>query len=232
MRVAVVGHGRMNLAIAELAASRGHSIQTVITGAENRGGAAITPERLAGVDVAFEFTRPDQAADNLIALAGLGVRTVAGTTGWLERLPEVTKAVNANRTALLHSPNFSVGVQLFLRSARDLARHFAGQVAFDGFVVETHHGAKRDAPSGTALRLQTMLREGDGTRPFPINSVRAGYVPGTHEVVYDAPFETVRLEHVARGREAFAAGAVAAAEWLKSRKGVFTFDQMVFGEVP
>jgi 4-hydroxy-tetrahydrodipicolinate reductase len=230
MRLALVGHGRMNRAIAELATAQGHVIHTVITGEENRGASAITPGRLAGADVAIEFTRPDQAAENLLALARLGMRTITGTTGWLNRLPEVTHAVIAHRTALLHSPNFSIGVQLFLQTARDLSRRFAARAGFDAFVVETHHAAKLDAPSGTAVRLQAMLREGDGTRAFPINSVRGGHVPGTHEVVYDAPFETVRLEHVARGRQAFAAGAIAAAEWIRGRAGVFTFDQMLFGE--
>jgi 4-hydroxy-tetrahydrodipicolinate reductase len=220
----------MNRAIAELAASRGHAVQVVLTGAENRGARAITSDRLAGADVAIEFTRPDEAAGNLLALAALGMPTITGTTGWLDRLPEVTRAVRTHRTALLHSPNFSIGVQLFLRGARQLARILAGQSGFEGFITETHHAAKLDAPSGTAVQLRVALREGDGGREFPITSVRGGHAPGTHEVVYDAPFETIRLEHVARGRQVFALGALAAAEWLKGREGVFTFDQMLFGE--
>jgi len=232
MRIVLVGHGKMNQAVAELAGARGHVIHSVITGTENQAGAALTAERLAGAEVAIEFTRPDQAAENLLALARLGMPTITGTTGWLGRLPEVSLAVTAHRTALLHSPNFSVGVQLFLRSARDLARRFAGRPEFEAFVVETHHAAKLDAPSGTAMRLQAALREGDGARTFPVTSVRGGHVPGTHAVFYDAPHETIRLEHVARGRQAFAAGALAAAEWLRGRNGVFTFDQMLFGEEP
>lgn len=232
MRIALVGNGKMNRAIAELAVTKGHVITTTITGAENRGGGAISRERLAGADVAIEFTRPDQAPANLLALAALGMPTITGTTGWLIRLPEITHAVAARRTALLHSPNFSIGVQLFLRSAHDLARRLAGQAEFGAFVVETHHAAKLDAPSGTAIRLQATLREGDPAREYPVSSVRGGHVPGTHEVVYDAPFETIRLEHIARGRQVFAAGALAAAEWIQGREGVFTFDQMLFGEAP
>lgn len=230
MRLALVGHGKMNQAIAELAVAQGHVIHTVIAGAENPGGAALTAARLTGAEVAIEFTRPDQAVDNLLALTRLGMPTITGTTGWLDRLPEVSLAVNAHRTALLHSPNFSVGVQLFLRSARDLARRFVGRPEFEAFVVETHHAAKLDAPSGTAIRLQAALREGDGARAFPVTSVRGGHAPGTHAVMYDAPCETIRLEHLSRGRQAFAAGALAAAEWIRGRSGVFTFDQMLFGE--
>jgi len=232
MRIALIGHGKMNRAITELALSRGHVITTVITSAENRNGNGITRERLAGADVAIEFTRPDQAPANLLALAALGIPTITGTTGWLIRLPEISRTVAAHHTALLHSPNFSIGVQLFLRSARDLAQRFAGQADFGAFVVETHHAAKLDAPSGTAIRLQATLRDGDPARDYPVTSVRGGHVPGTHEVVYDAPFETIRLEHIARGRQVFAAGALAAAEWIQGREGVFTFDQMLFGEAP
>jgi 4-hydroxy-tetrahydrodipicolinate reductase len=232
MRIALVGHGKMNRAITELALSRGHLITTVITSAENRNGNGITRERLAGADVTIEFTRPDQAPANLLALAALGIPTITGTTGWLIRLPEISRTVAAHHTALLHSPNFSIGVQLFLRSARDLAQRFAGQADFGAFVVETHHAAKLDAPSGTAIRLQATLRDGDPARDYPVTSVRGGHVPGTHEVVYDAPFETIRLEHIARGRQVFAAGALAAAEWIQGREGVFTFDQMLFGEAP
>ena len=232
MRLALVGYGKMNRAIAELAASRGHVVQVVLSGAENRGAGAIRSDRLAGADVAIEFTRPDEAAGNLLALAALRMPTITGTTGWLDRLPEITRAVRTRRAALLHSPNFSIGVQLFLRGARDLARNLAGHPEFESFIVETHHAAKRDAPSGTAVHLRGALREGDSSREFPISSVRGGYVPGTHEVVYDAPFETIRLQHIARGRQAFAAGALAAAEWIVGREGVFTFDQMLFGEEP
>lgn len=232
MRIALIGHGRMNRAIAELATAQGHVIHTVITREENPGAAAITPARLAGADVAIEFTRPDQAAANLMALTRAGMPTITGTTGWLDRLPEVSQSVTTHNTALLHSPNFSIGVQVFLQCARDLARRFATRAGFEAFVVETHHAAKLDAPSGTALRLRSALSDGDGARRFPINSVRGGHVPGTHEVVYDAPFESIRLEHVARGRQVFAAGALAAAEWIAGRRGVFTFDQMLFEEGP
>ncbi len=222
----------MNRAIAQLATERGHVIHTVVAGNENRSGVALTADRLRGSDAAFEFSRPDCATDNLLRLAALGIPTVTGTTGWLDRLPEVTAAVTEHRAALLHSPNFSIGVQLYLRAARDLARHVAGRQEFQAGILETHHAGKRDAPSGTALALQAALLVGDPARSVPITSLRIGHAPGTHEVCFDAPFETIRLRHEARGRQVFAAGALLAAEWLAGRQGVFTFDQMLFGEVP
>ena len=123
----------------------------------------------------------------------------------------------------------TIGVHLFLRAARELARAFAGRSEFDAFVVDEHHAAKIDAPSGTANVLQQRLRDGDGGRAFPITSIRAGSIPGSHAVVYDGAFESVRLSHVARSRQVFAAGALAAAEWLPGRHGVFTFEDMLFG---
>ena len=230
MRIAFVGNGKMSRAIASLAAERGHVVATVIESKENAGGAALTAERLSRVDLVFEFTRPEAAVENLLRLARLGQRVVTGTTGWSDRLPEVARMVREHGGALLHSPNFSPGVQLFLRSARDLANRFKGRSGFDAFVTESHHAAKRDAPSGTAIALQDALRQGDPGREFPVTSIRGGFAPGTHTVVYDAPFETIRLEHEARGRQVFAAGALLAGEWLEGRTGVFTFEQMLFGE--
>ncbi len=232
LALALVGDGKMSRAIAALAPAQGHLVRTVITSAENPGGRALTAERLRGVDVVLEFTRPDAAPENLLRLAELRLPTVTGTTGWSDRMPEVAARVVARHAALLHAANFSVGVHLFLRTARELARAFAGRAGFDAWVTETHHAAKRDAPSGTGRALVAALRGGDPAREFPVTSIRGGQVPGTHEVTYDGAHETIRLEHVARGREAFAAGALLAAAWLVGREGVFTFDQMLFGEEP
>ena len=130
---------------------------------------------------------------------------------------------------LLHAANFSVGVHLFLRAARDLAARFAGRPEFDAFIMEEHHAAKVDAPSGTARVLRERVREADAAREFPITSIRAGAVPGTHVLTYDGADEIIALTHVARNRRSFAAGALAAAEWLPGRTGVFDFEAMLFG---
>ena len=232
MRILIVGDGKMGHAIAALAAARGHTVHAMIGREENAGGRALTRERLAGADVAVEFTGPDAAVANLERLIEAGVPVVTGTTGWSAMLPRITRLVEERGGALLHASNFSAGVQLFLRAAEDLARRFAGHAEFDAFILEEHHAGKRDAPSGTALSLQAALRRGDAARSFPITSVRAGAIPGTHVVTYDGPADSVTLRHVARSREGFAEGALAAAEWLPGRPGVHTFEQMLFGATP
>jgi 4-hydroxy-tetrahydrodipicolinate reductase len=229
MRVVIVGNGKMGRAVAALAAARGHSIHAMIASEENAGGRALTTERLAGADVAIEFTNPDAVTANLQRLIEAGLPVVTGTTGWTAQLPRITRLIEEKRGALLHASNFSAGVHLFLRTARDLARRFAGHTAFDAFILEEHHATKHDAPSGTAKSLQAALRAGDPARTFPITSVRAGAIPGNHLVTYDAPSESVTLAHVARNREGFAAGALAAAEWLPGHPGVHTFEEMLFG---
>jgi 4-hydroxy-tetrahydrodipicolinate reductase len=229
MRMMIVGNGKMGRAVAEIAQERGHVVHAIIGREENAGGAALTRERLADVDVAIEFTRPDAVVANLEHLIEAGIPTVTGTTGWSAELPRIGRLVESRRGALLHAANFSVGVHLFLRAARDLAARFAGRPEFDSFILEEHHAAKVDAPSGTAAALRGRLRETDPARGFPITSVRAGSIPGTHVVTYDGPHDTVALSHVARSRRGFAAGAVAAAEWLPGRPGVHDFEEMLFG---
>lgn len=229
MRIVVVGDGKMGHAVAGLAERRGHSILAMIGGEENASGRALTRERLAGADVAIEFTQPDAAAANLERLIEAGLPTVTGTTGWLAELPRITALVQRNGGSFLYASNFSVGVQLFLRAAGELASRFANHAEFDAFILEEHHAGKRDAPSGTARSLAEALRRGDPTRSYPITSIRAGAIPGTHAVTYDGPSESVTLRHEARSRNGFAAGALAAAEWLPGHPGVHTFEEMLFG---
>lgn len=229
MNIAIIGHGKMGKAVAALAQSRGHSIHTVVHRVENPAGRGLTPDRLKGADAAIEFTRPDAVVENLEQLIELGIPTVTGTTGWTEALPRITQLVTLRRGALLHAANFSVGMHLFLRAARQLARDFRGRSEFAVSIVEEHHAAKVDAPSGTALLLQRQLWSEEPGRRFPITSLRAGTTPGTHTLSYEGPHETVTMRHVAKSREVFAAGALAAVEWLPGHSGVFTFEEMLFG---
>jgi 4-hydroxy-tetrahydrodipicolinate reductase len=229
MRIVIVGNGRMGRAVAAQAEARGHAVR-VIGREENTGGQALTAERLRGVDVAVEFTRPEAAADNVTRLVEAGVPVVCGTTGWDAERAAVAGLVERTGGALLHAANFSVGVHLFLRAARRLAEELAGRPGFDAFILEEHHAAKRDAPSGTAGVLRDALAAADPGREFPITSIRAGATPGTHTLAYDGEHERIVLTHLARSRAGFAAGALAAAEWLPGRRGVFTVEDMLFGD--
>jgi 4-hydroxy-tetrahydrodipicolinate reductase len=230
MRIALVGYGRMGHAVEAAALARGHTIHARIDPAQRESNTALTRESLAGADVAIEFTAPGAAPGNITRLVEAGIPVVTGTTGWTAELPAMNALVAKHGGALLHSANFSVGVQLFIRTTREMARRFAGHPDFDAFIVEEHHARKLDAPSGTALTLQQAARDADPSRPYPVTSIRAGSIPGIHSMTYDGPHDTVVLSHTARSREGFAAGAVLAAEWLPGRRGVFSFEDMLFGE--
>jgi 4-hydroxy-tetrahydrodipicolinate reductase len=229
MRIAIIGNGKMGKAVAALAEERGHTVHTVIARAENVNGRALTAERLSGVDVALEFTRPDAVVTNVERLLELGLPTVTGTTGWSGDLPRITSLVRQKGGALLHAANFSAGMQLFFRAARELARGFHGHPEFTAAILEEHHQTKLDSPSGTALELQRQLQQEEPGRGFPITSKRSGDSPGVHMLTYEGRHETVALKHVARSRQAFAAGALDAAEWLPGRVGVFTYHDVLFG---
>lgn len=218
LRLAVVGVGRMGQAVAALAAERGFDVVARLDATQTAGG--IAREQLNGAEVAIEFTVPGAAAANVRALADAGCPVVVGTTGWYDALPAVADHVRQAGSALLWAPNFSIGVNVFQRVVAEAARAFGAVPGFDAHLVETHHAAKKDAPSGTAIMLARTASEALG-HEIPVTSVRTGSVPGTHEVIFDAPFETVRLEHVARDRRVFAEGALLAARWLAGRRGVF-----------
>jgi 4-hydroxy-tetrahydrodipicolinate reductase len=213
--------------VALLAAERGHDVTALLGIADNADGRGIEAGRLEGAEVAIEFTEPESAVANILACARAGVPVVVGTTGWYDRLDSVVDAVTAARGAMLWAPNFSVGVAVLtvaLEAAGAAVRMAGG---FEPHLVETHHAAKKDQPSGTAAALAraASIRLG---REVPITSVRVGHVPGTHEVIFDAAFEQVRLVHEARDRRVFADGALAAADWLRTRgPGVFTMRDVV-----
>lgn len=215
VKVALVGMGKMGRALDQLAPERGCDVVARID-----AGDRITADALGGADVAIEFTTPDAAPANVLALLDAGCPVVVGTTGWYEHLPEVTARAAERGSAVLYAPNFSIGVVLLhevVLRACGVLRDAAG---FDAHLVETHHAAKKDAPSGTAASLAQVAQEALG-RTVPITSVRTGSVPGTHELLFDAPFESIRIEHVARDRRVFADGALLAARWLPGHRGVF-----------
>jgi 4-hydroxy-tetrahydrodipicolinate reductase len=227
MRAVVVGTGRMgSLVKAELEA-RGHEVAAWIGEAENADGAALTPARLAGAEVAIEFTVPSAAPRNIERLLEAGLAVVSGTTGIDAALPHL-EHVARQHGALLHATNFSVGLHLMRQAAAMLARGFATHPEFEPHLVDVHHAAKLDAPSGTALTLVRHIREEAGVE-VPVTSIRTGKVPGTHTLSFEGPHESVTLAHTVRDRAVFAAGAVVAAEWLRGRHGVYWLDDVLFG---
>ena len=227
MRVAIVGFGKMGREIEAMAVRRGHDVVWTLSRSDNPSGAGLTPERLARADAVFEFTAPDSAVANLLALAGSGATVICGTTGWQREMPRVAEAFARGGGALVHAANFSVGVRLFFETARAAAERFP-RAGYAAYVVEEHHAEKRDAPSGTAKTLAGVVREASGAGEGPpISSVRAGTIPGTHRLVFESPEDEVELVHRARGRAGFAKGAVWAAERVAGRRGVFEFGELL-----
>ncbi|MEO8449404.1 MAG: dihydrodipicolinate reductase C-terminal domain-containing protein [Gemmatimonadota bacterium] len=226
MRVAIVGLGRMGHAVEAEAHRQGHEVVASLSG---RAADQLVAEQFSHADVAIEFTRPDTAAANVERLITLGVPVVSGTTGWDAQLPRLRELVTRRSGALLHAPNFSVGMALMTKAAALLSQHLTNLTEFDAAIHETHHRKKVDIPSGTALALQRTLRAANPTREFPISSSRVGWVAGTHTLSLDAPFETIELTHAVRDRAVFAAGSLHAAAWLAGRSGFFTFHDMLFG---
>ena len=218
--IAVIGDGKMGRTIAQMVQDKGWHLTAMLDAEHNRGGAGITRRALGDPDVAIEFTEPSSAVGNIMACIHEGVPVVVGTTGWYESLPLIVEAANEEDAALLWAPNFSVGVNLFVELSRQAARIMAHS-GFSAAMVETHHSAKKDAPSGTALSIVNAMESELGTK-LPVTSIRTGSVPGTHELIFDAPFEQIVMRHEARDRRVFADGALRAAEWLKGKKGVFT----------
>lgn len=215
----------MGREIAAVGQARGHDVAWTLGAAENAGAGGLTAERLSAADVVFEFTAPAAAVGNLLALASAGARVVCGTTGWSGDLPRVIKAFQSGEGALVHSANFSIGMRHFRELARAAARLYP-RAGYAGFLVEEHHAAKRDAPSGTARTIAEIFERETGEK-LPVVSVRAGTIPGTHRLVFESPEDEVELVHRARGRAGFAKGAVWAGERIAGRSGVFEFGELI-----
>ena len=220
-QIAIIGDGKMGRTIAQMVQERGWSVCAMLDSAHNRGGKGITRRALGDPDVAIEFTKPEAAVDNIRACIESGVSVVVGTTGWYESLPMITEEAKRADVGLLWAPNFAVGVNLFVELTRRAGELMGLAPEFAGVLVETHHSAKKDAPSGTALAIVNAMEKGLGKR-IPVTSVRTGSVPGTHEVIFDSTYEQMTLRHEARDRRVFADGALRASQWLIGKKGVFT----------
>lgn len=205
--------------VAEVARERRHTAW-IVGSAENRACAALTPDKLKPVDVVLDFTTPQGALENIQACIRAGKRVVVGTTGWYSELTKIREMVLKSDTALLYATNFSIGVNLFFDTAKTAAAAMKSQ--YHGQIFERHHAHKKDAPSGTAITIQNIIREATG-QELEIISFREGEVVGMHEVVFESPNDTIYLCHDANSRRGFAEGAVRAAEWLAGKKGFFDF---------
>ena len=227
-RLAIVGYGKMGRLIEQLAPEYGFAVALKLDEFNNLDYAGVTPENFRGVHVAVDFSIPAAVPENVRRIAALGVNIVVGTTGWLEHLDAVKSAVDLAGIGLVWSPNYSIGVNAFLRVVREAARLLAREPAYGAWAWEIHHATKKDAPSGTLLKLVEEMRAAGYARPIDVGSNRAGAHPGTHEIGFDSAADSITLRHTARSREGFARGALKAAQWVAGKPGFHEFADIVF----
>jgi 4-hydroxy-tetrahydrodipicolinate reductase len=227
-KLAIVGYGKMGKLIEQLAPQYDFEVALKLDEFNNAKSAGLTKENFQGIDVAIEFSIPAAVAGNVRGVAGFGVPLVVGTTGWLEHLDDVRRLVEAAGTGLVWSPNFSIGVNVFLRLVAEAARLMEAEPEYGSWAWEIHHSAKKDAPSGTLLKLVDEMKKAGYTRNIDVGSNRAGAIPGTHEIGFDSAADTITLRHTARSREGFARGALKAAQWIVGKKGFYEFSEIQF----
>ena len=221
MNLLVLGRGKTGSVVAEIARERRHRVG-VAGSAENADAAALTAENLDDIDAVIDFTAPHCILANIEACAKAGKNMVVGTTGWYSDLDRVRKLIAQHETGFLYAANFSLGVNLFLEVARAAAT--ALRHDYSGQIFERHHVHKKDAPSGTAIAMQRIMREASGRgENLEITSFREGEVVGLHELVLESPTDRIYLCHDAKSRRGFAEGAVRGAEWLSGKKGFYDF---------
>lgn len=235
MNILLLGYGKMGKTIEKIAIERGHTIVGKID-VQNRGDMDLLEK--GDVDVAIEFSSPESAFDNITYCLTKGWPIVCGTTGWLDHRIEVEDLCGQKRGSFFYASNYSIGVNIFFRLNKQLARLMNGQ-SYKTTMTEVHHIHKLDAPSGTAITLAEGVIDGkkdikgwklapeDEDGYVPIIAVREGEVPGTHIVRYDSPVDTIEISHIAHSRQGFAQGAVIAAEWLPGKAGVFSMDDLL-----
>ena len=242
MKVAIIGYGKMGHEIEQVLLERGHSVALII---DQDNAHDLCAEKLAGVDVAIEFTTPTTAYTNVRTCIECGTPVVSGTTGWNDRLAELQALCRERDSSMIWSSNYSLGVNITFRINRYLAELMNRFEGYDVAIEEIHHTQKKDAPSGTALTLaqEAIARldrkscwnciepqKGETSQgmaeSIEITSLREGAVPGTHTVTYESEDDTLEIKHTLKSRSALATGAVIAAEFICGKSGVFTMNDL------
>lgn len=226
MKIALIGYGGMGKLIRSLAEEKGHEIAVVVDDSDASLTAAQLSQKLVGCDAVIDFTTAGAVRRNVDACVLAGVPLVEGTTGWNDQHAEIERSVREGLGAMVFGANFSIGVNLFYRIADFTSELFAKFPKYEAFIEEQHHSRKKDVPSGTALKLKDIVARHIDTE-FGVSTTRAGNIPGTHRVGFDGPADQILLEHTARSREGFAAGAILAAEWIVGKSGFYEFTDVM-----
>jgi 4-hydroxy-tetrahydrodipicolinate reductase len=226
--LAIVGYGKMGRLIEQFAPEYGFTVALKLDEFNNAAFEGVTPDNFHSIDVAIDFSIPGAVAENVDRIAALGVNIVLGTTGWLNELERIKAAVARHGIGLVWSPNYSIGVNAFFRLVSEAARLLASEPSYGAWAWEIHHATKKDAPSGTLLKLVEEMKKAGFERPIDVSASRAGAHPGTHEIGFDSAADTITLRHTTRSREGFAPGALKAAQWVVGQKGFHEFAEILF----
>ena len=227
MRILLVGHGKMGKLVGDLAPQYGATVAGIVDHASPAHSGGLDDDRWQDVDVAIDFTSPEAVLANVSTLARRRINIVLGTTGWGSHEPELRRLIDESGSGIVAAPNFSTGVVLFEAVVARAAKLFADQEMYGAWIHEAHHATKKDAPSGTALKLKQTMEQSGYDRPIDVSATRAGFVPGTHTIGFEGPSESITLTHTARDRGGFARGALTAAQWIKGRRGWYTMQDVL-----
>ena len=238
MKIALLGYGKMGKAIEEVVLEEGRHAIVLKIGSSHQG--QLTVSNLKMADVAIDFTQPESAYSNVMLCFEANIPIVVGTTSWAEGLEKAKKICLENNHSLFASPNFSIGVNLFFQLNTYLAKLMRPFNEYQLTMAEIHHTEKKDAPSGTAIKLANDIIASSSNRYsswsldkalsediIPITAIREPHVPGTHHVNYTSEIDYIQISHEARGRKGFAVGAVRAAEFIYGKKGFFTMEDLL-----
>lgn len=237
MKIALIGYGKMGKLIEEIALQNEHKIVARIN-----SNSPITKENLNNADVCIDFSAPKNFIENIKKLASLGQTVVVGTTGWYDQIDLVKDLVERYKIGFLYAPNFSIGVNIFLKIVKEASLLINQFDEYDVGGFEIHHNQKKDSPSGTAKSIAGLLVDHLDKKKtivydrvdreiqedeLAFASIRSGCNPGEHSVIFDSNADTISLTHRARNREGFAKGAIVAAEWLQNKKGFYTINDLL-----
>jgi len=229
-KLAIVGYGKMGRLIEHFAPEYGFAVALKLDEFNNAAFEGVTADNFRGIDVAVDFSIPSAVPANVERIAALGVNVVLGTTGWQGEMDRVRAAVARHGVGLVWSPNYSIGVNAFFRLVSEAARLLESEPSYGAWAWEIHHATKKDAPSGTLLKLIEEMKKAGYTRAIDAAASRAGAHPGTHEIGFDSPADTITLRHTTRSREGFARGALKAAQWVVGKQGFHEFAEVLFNE--
>jgi 4-hydroxy-tetrahydrodipicolinate reductase len=235
MNILLIGYGKMGKTIESLARKRGHNIIGKIDFDNLKD---LQQYNMNNADVAIEFSNPESAFSNIKYCLENGIPVLSGTTGWLDKKPEIEALCKLKNSTFFYASNYSIGVNLFFELNEKLAALMSSQKEYKLQIEEIHHTEKKDAPSGTAISIaegiiqnhesyHTWELDNSEKGVVPIKAIRTDNVPGTHTVQYSSPIDDIEIKHIAHSRDGFALGAIMVAEWLKNKVGVLTMSDFL-----